>query len=393
MLLIGFGLIIGTILCEIGLRVAGISFPVFDTFDANLGKRLRPGKEGWYRKEGEAYLKINSLGFRDGEHTLAKPNGVFRIVVLGDSFTEARQVALKDTFWKQCEKLLEDDERLSGRQIETIGFGVGGYGTTEALLTYERYAAQFNPDLVILAFTTGNDIANNSVIISEQDNLMGARERPFYQLKSEKLQLDTSFNDFSLALLQRKFLMELIHYSRLLEVINQVRRTVNIRRIRENSKYGQGEIGLFDAIYNPPQDSAWQEAWQITELIIEKLNGLIQSQKANFAIITLSNPIQVNPDFEKRELFQDKLGVKDLFYPERRIQQIGTRLGIPVLNLAPHLQQFSQANKIFLHGFENTALGTGHWNEKGHQEAARLMANWLIETGQIRTKKNPTTGT
>ena len=50
----------------------------------------------------------HSLGYRDVEHTREKPPGVFRIAVLGDSMTEARQVSIADTFCKQLEK------RLSG---------------------------------------------------------------------------------------------------------------------------------------------------------------------------------------------------------------------------------------------------------------------------------------
>ncbi|MGI9492664.1 MAG: hypothetical protein ACR2QF_09725 [Geminicoccaceae bacterium] len=54
--------VVGLVLCEVALRLAGVSYPVFDIYDEELGIKLKPGKEGWYRKEGEAYLEINSLG-------------------------------------------------------------------------------------------------------------------------------------------------------------------------------------------------------------------------------------------------------------------------------------------------------------------------------------------
>lgn len=53
-----FALLLG----EIGLRVADINFLVFDTYDEFRGMALRPGKEGWYRMEGGAHVRINSLG-------------------------------------------------------------------------------------------------------------------------------------------------------------------------------------------------------------------------------------------------------------------------------------------------------------------------------------------
>ena len=101
-------------LCEVGLRLAGVSFPVFDDFDATRGMALRPGKEGWYRMEGAGYLKINSLGYRDAEHELPKPANTFRVAVLGDSFVEARQVAIQDTFWSHL-------ALLSHQTAESVG--------------------------------------------------------------------------------------------------------------------------------------------------------------------------------------------------------------------------------------------------------------------------------
>jgi len=100
-LLLCFALIVGLILGEVGLRILGVSYPVFDAYDYYRAIALKPGKEGWYNGEGGAYVKINSLGYRDVEHTKEKPPGVFRIAVLGDSFTEARQVDIAATFWKR----------------------------------------------------------------------------------------------------------------------------------------------------------------------------------------------------------------------------------------------------------------------------------------------------
>src|SRR5262249_15133788 len=40
--------------------------------------------------------KVNSLGFLDSEPVLPKPPGVFRVMVIGDSFVEALQVPIKE---------------------------------------------------------------------------------------------------------------------------------------------------------------------------------------------------------------------------------------------------------------------------------------------------------
>lgn len=52
-----------------------------------------------------------------------------------------------------------------------------------------------------------------------------------------------------------------------------------------------------------------------------------------------------------------------------------------MLALPPILRAWAEANDAQLHGFENTALGTGHWNERGHEIASRELARWLCERG------------
>ena len=88
---------------EAALRIAGISYPNFYRPDPERGWSLRPGAEGWWRKEGLAYVRISSAGLRDVEHALAKPPGHLRIAVLGDSCAEALQVPVGQTFWKLLE--------------------------------------------------------------------------------------------------------------------------------------------------------------------------------------------------------------------------------------------------------------------------------------------------
>ncbi len=40
------GLLAGLILAEVGLRILGITYPVFDAYDAARGVALEPGKQG-----------------------------------------------------------------------------------------------------------------------------------------------------------------------------------------------------------------------------------------------------------------------------------------------------------------------------------------------------------
>lgn len=77
LLLILAGGLIGLVMLEGGLRLADISYPYFYITDPIVGYSHKPHAEGWWKKEGLAYIRINSEGFRDREHTKEKPLGRF----------------------------------------------------------------------------------------------------------------------------------------------------------------------------------------------------------------------------------------------------------------------------------------------------------------------------
>src|SRR5881392_2249624 len=97
LVLILFGLLVGCAVSEIFLRVIGYSYPIFYASDYYRGFALRPGIEGHYQREGGSYVRINSDGQRDREHTKTQPPDTVRIAVLGDSFTEAMHVPMEQT--------------------------------------------------------------------------------------------------------------------------------------------------------------------------------------------------------------------------------------------------------------------------------------------------------
>ncbi|HYU32253.1 MAG TPA: SGNH/GDSL hydrolase family protein [Thermoanaerobaculia bacterium] len=91
----------------------------------------------------------NRLGYRDRDHTLAKPPGTYRIVVLGDSIAEGYRIQrTQDAF----PALLEQDLRKARLPVEVLNFGVTGYNTQQEVETLRRRALAFSPDLVLVAY-------------------------------------------------------------------------------------------------------------------------------------------------------------------------------------------------------------------------------------------------
>ncbi|HVT59906.1 MAG TPA: SGNH/GDSL hydrolase family protein [Thermoanaerobaculia bacterium] len=369
---------------EAALRIAGVSYPNFYRPDVRRGWALEPGAEGWWRKEGEAYVRINSGGLRDDEHPLRKAPRTLRIAVLGDSCTEALQVPVEQTFWKLLERELGHGPALAALgapAVETLNFGVAGYGTAQELQTQRYEVWKYQPDFVLLAFYTGNDVRNNDRQL-EQDP-----SRPYFvQGRGGGLELDDSFRrtlGYRLRLTAPvRLLYAVFNRVRLLQLAKQGKSTLDgwvgaaKARSKENGEALQ-ELGLDNAVYVPPRGGDWDRAWRVTEAMILAMRDDAAAHRAGFGVVTLSNGIQVHPDPEVRRAFMRRLGLATLFFPDQRIAALGRASGIPVLNLAPPLQELASRQHLFLHGFANTRPGEGHWNARGHAAAAPLVAAWL----------------
>src|SRR4051812_44993363 len=142
---VAFALVLG----EAALRVVGFSYPNFWKPDPVVGTALTPGMEGWQRDEGKAYIKVSAQGLRDREHSVAKPAGTYRIAVLGDSYAEAMQVDMDRAFWALLPQKLEACGFAAGEKVETLNFGVSGYGTAHELLMLQDRVWQYSPDMVL----------------------------------------------------------------------------------------------------------------------------------------------------------------------------------------------------------------------------------------------------
>jgi hypothetical protein len=388
-LLVCAGLIFALLLGEAGLRLFGIEYPQFYEFDPVLGSRLRPGLQGYWLKEGRGYVSINQDGLRDREHALEKPPNTLRIAVLGDSYAEALYVNRDEAFWAVMEKGLEDCGQLEGRQVEVINFGQSGFGTSRELLVLRHRVWKYSPDIILLAFCTGNDLADNSPILNQRE------AEPFFILRHGELVLDDSrirqaaemWDSFAK---NRNWLGDFYQWRqenlRIVQVMNHAREILRQWWASREAKSSppappQGaEAGMAIDIYREPTDEVWQEAWNITEAVLLQMRDEIAQQGARLFVVVLTNGPQVHPEDSVRQKLADWPGVQDPFYPDRRLARFGQSHDIPVLLLAPIFQEYASRHQVFLHGFRQAfrdTLGTGHWNQRGHGLAGQTIARWL----------------
>jgi hypothetical protein len=399
--LVLMGFLFGAIVAEIALRIVGYSYPEFYILDQVRGYALRPGAEGWYRKEGQAYIRVNRDGFRDKDHALGKPPDTVRIAVIGDSYPEALSVSEEEAFWSVMEKRLQDCDAFAGKRVEVLNFGVSGYGTAQELLTLREKVWNYSPDVVMLAMTTNNDISDNSRALKKTDEI------PYFVYKDSRLTVDNSFKTSPAFLWRQRAISRfgrwLRDHSRLVQATIEGHHALKVRlasRRAGNTEasppapqqpVAQGaatqkddqlsrtdELGVDNLIYLEPGNAEWKGAWLVTEGLISLMRDEVKAGGAQFVVVTLSNGIQVVPNPLVREAFEKRLGITDIFYPDNRIKSVCTRAAIPVITLAPELQKFAVANSIFLHGFDAN-IGNGHWNQAGHRAAGELIAKKLCE--------------
>ena len=99
--------------------------------------------------------RTNSAGFRGREYSRTPPEGVFRIVAVGDSFTMGQGVVEEAAYPQVLERSL--NQGLPDRRFEVLNLGIGGLNITRVVNRLERVGLPFRPDLIVYG-CTWNDI-------------------------------------------------------------------------------------------------------------------------------------------------------------------------------------------------------------------------------------------
>ena len=214
-------------------------------------------------------------------------------------------------------------------------------------------------------------------------------------IMSAELCLQIRFRDSKPYLLLKSNVGQLIirmsSYSRVVQFLREIYVKYYFKSIK-NEKVINNKSGEKDKVEEPginynqlydPSTIVWKEAWKITESIIKLMNNDIRNKNKKFIVVTLSNPLQVHPDKFYRKKLQEKFGISDLFYPDKRIKKLGDEDGFMVINLAEKMQNHAEQTNSFFHGFNNTIIGEGHWNERGHSIASHIISKKMCENFKL----------
>lgn len=299
---------IAVMLLECLFDAVGLGRSEFMEPDRKLGARHIAGKLVTYHFEGHSSDKISSVGLRDVEHTIAKPAGITRIALLGDSATEGMQVPLTKTYARRLEALL--NEGSAQPKYEVINFGASSYSTVQQILQYQLQAAQYKPDIVVLMYNRGDSLENVFV----PGPAAAAQPRPYAYLDGHgNLQFDhmvLKACDFKLR--PDPVMSFLRRNSRIYGVFSEANLALSInehdyRKFTALLTNIQSKIPFLDAkvkVYNKPYPA--QDGLKVTDALIQELNKEVTAAGGRFVLVLFPNNVG-DPDFTRQESYFRKM--------------------------------------------------------------------------------------
>jgi lysophospholipase L1-like esterase len=368
LILIVLGGFFGLVCLEIGIRGLHLEKDTFWEPHPLYGYFHIPNREGWwFSPEIQVKVKINSKGLRNREIGHEKPAGVTRILILGDSMTEGIQVPMEETF----SALLEARLNQSGSaKFEVVNAGVSHFGTDNEVLYFQNEGYKYQPDIVILAFLTTNDVMDNSFELSRTSPYYVLGDGSRLGLKNFPLQLDESpFNRLRLFLGTN--VQSYNFFSR--SIRTQAPRIAQILQSFGVMHQGTTQgIPTDFFVYAPQYDAKWDEAWEITRRLIMQLKQDVEAQRARFLVVVFS------PQFVhvREQNWQDYLNAIpamkerawDVDKPDRLITDFLKAEQIPYLQTINHFQAEAKRTSQLLY-----FPADGHLNQAGHRLAAQLI--------------------
>lgn len=328
-----------------------------------------PRSGGWIKTdEFMSRVDVNALGLRERDIPYDKPAGTQRIVVTGDSCVEGAQVARRATATRSLENLLNAD---ASEPVQVINAGMAGWGTAQEYLFLKHEGLQYAPDAAVVIFNTTNDVANNNHRASNGSS----RRRPYFavseggQLAQLPWQPRRRAEDGILEHVRREFVLFGAIDTGLLSGWRP--------RPAEDADEGDETVamerrvtGYELPVYHEPAPPEWEEAWQVTELLLSAMRDEAAAGGVPLLVVNAPSIWEVYP--EAWEAFQASRGLPATGWnfdsPNRRMAEIAERQGLWYLDLRPALRAATPSSPPLY--FQQDR----HWTEAGHEVAARAMA-------------------
>lgn len=266
-------------------------------------------------------IGINSLGFRGPDVSRAKPAGVFRILMLGDSITYGNSVQWDQTFsWRLEEQL---NRRDTGLRFEVLNLGVSGYNTRQELAALRELGLQLDPDLIVL-----------NVCLNDSDP-----EKEMYGIALKNRTQIRSWSDINIrTIVDSSYLLTLTKH----ELIGLL----------------QGSATSLKALNSPRlflDTRVGETAWAEMKAAMREMHALARAARIPMAAVIYPYSSQLELSDEER-------------VPQQDLLRFFRALGVPAMEPIPAYRGAEQS--MFVDGYI-------HLSPLGHERVARAIQDFL----------------
>ena len=356
---------------------------ISDQYDPIMGWVNKPNIIGetklGYTVNTYFHRQHNSHGLRSlREVSYAKPPGVKRILLIGDSF-----------FWgygvdddKVVSELLQ---KMAGDRVEVINGAVSGYGTDQELLWLMNEGLKYKPDLVICGMFPDNDLEEIST------SMIYFHPKPYFTLENNKLTVHNvpvpNIEEYRGNMLSSRdnlfrelktFLRHNVHTYQF--VVSKLNSIPKLRKTFILCKLCEDFSGLYKKSYFYTLTDMQKRA-SLSDALVKEMARICATNSATFLLCFIP---------AKEQAPALSTGTK----PGDSLEKNGSNANMDYhLNSenSSYLSAFTAANRIaFLDLLpivrKNQLAGTPlyytgsedhHWNESGHRVAAQAIFDYL----------------
>jgi hypothetical protein len=376
---LSLSLLIAFPLMEVLLRVIPLRFTDFlSTFqfvgDKDLGYLPVANQDATYNIDclKNPQVRTNSLGLR-GPEWQSRP-GKPKIALLGDSFLLALTVS---------DRLHVANLLQASTDAEVWNAGVSGYGTYQELLAWRKLIKARKPDVTVLFIYLENDIRDNHCGLCRAEGQLNC---PCLAVQDGQIVEDKDFELRKPLTGFRAWLKDNCYTCRLL------RHFTRPAPPQPPSGYFFDQETFAYNVYRPGHSPRWEEAWQTTAWSLQALKRECDAQGSKLLVANVPGVILVANDLGaelKSQIGTDSVPPGfDRDLPIRRLRAITDAAGIALLDLQPAFIAYRDQ-----HALARPQFGWCcdlHWNPLGHQLAADLVHNCLVDSGWVAGAKRVT---
>ena len=416
------------------LKLADVAFGRLADSRQRHRLRLAPNAQVHHKsREFDYVFRTNSHGLRGADVPFEKPPHTFRIVVLGDSFVAGYGISDDSLMTNLLDEKIASAHRSGAAdsisdhaKVEIVNVGRVGTSTIREFDIYETLGRRFQPDLVVLAYYLGNDLAE--VVQEQTDTELAGWHPDGWVRRGAFFAFPNLYLELAMIRQSRQQSREFAQRDES-EIVEDIGREARARgrdpaaavaRYHSLSRELRGDVAsgllaeqrIIDSCIEPdrlvraldPNDDDFQLAWRRTQDHLNRLQRAVERDGAKLVVVAVPAPFQLDRKslefheslgYEVRESWLTRLDTSSpnpqtAPPPQTSPPQSGqlrtenlrtgvalaewaSRERVPFLDLTDGLVARFHARGEPLYFIEDV-----HWNREGNAAAAEAICEFLL---------------